>query len=87
MAGTLSELVSAVQVISSLTPSNCTIADRHVYFVVANHEAVGRVLQTSLELRFEHYTQRFSTFSALVRSTYPGVVLGIRRTEWGLERV
>lgn len=74
MAGSLSELVSSVQVAVELEPATFNMSTRAVFYIVANHDVVNQALQASLDLRYQDFKTRFSTFSAVVRCcTTPAV--------------
>ena len=64
----ISEFISSVQVVLSLTAANCTLNNNFMYFVIANHDVAHEVLQKGVELRLEILRDYFSTINYTVRS-------------------
>ena len=66
LVSVVSEFISSMQVIMSLPVENCTMDNKFVYSVVTNHDQVLSALETNLQLRYQKYSDDYSTFSPAV---------------------
>ena len=55
-----------LQVVLRLPVANCTMANRHVFFIMANRHEMHEALHHSLDYRADRYVSEFSSFSMLV---------------------
>ena len=73
LVSVVSEFISSMQVIMSLPVENCTMDNKFVYSVVTNHDQVLSALETNLQLRYQKYSDDYSTFSPTVRILHSGL--------------
>ena len=71
LASFVAEFVSAAQVVLTLAVADCTLANRYVYYVLANQDTLHDALENSMELRHQSLVDTFASFSGLVRGLVP----------------
>jgi hypothetical protein len=61
------EYVSNLQVVLNLSVADCTMENRFIYYVLANHDALHDVYEEGMHLRFQKLLADNSSFNLTVR--------------------